>query len=166
MKIVLIVSLVAIPSLLGLKKARKFELRECILREGITLFSRVESEIKYNLTPLPNAIEVARQDFSTFFKDILGDISLAIIDNKYNNEFVIDKINQLPTLKIYDKQVISNGITSLGNSDIDTQLKQITNTINTLLELQNEAKEDKFKNSKLYRTLGIITGLMLAIVII
>ena len=54
----------------------------------------------------------------------------------------------------------------MGRSDIEGQINIIQNTINILENQINEANEIKNTNSKLYRTIGIISGLMLVIIFI
>ena len=165
-KMFLMLSIVLIAALIGMKKAGKYEEREAIIRESITLFNRIGNDIKYNLTILPNAIESARQGFNTKLKDILGSISTSVLDNSYSEFFVTEEINTLEALKPYDKQVISQGIISLGLADLTTQIRLIDGTISTLSELVADARDEKNKNAKLYRTIGIVTGLMIAIVIV
>lgn len=165
-KLIFVLLIITIPSIIGLKKSRKYEQREQLLKESLTLFKRIRREMKYTLTTVPNAIEAARQDLSTALKDVLGSISTAILDNTYSDEKVAGEVATLTALKAYDRQVITSGITTLGTSDIDTELNMIQNTIDIIEELEKEAGIDKNKNSKLYRTLGLVTGLMLAIIVI
>ncbi|MBR5227251.1 MAG: stage III sporulation protein AB [Clostridia bacterium] len=165
-KLILVICVVLLCSILGIKKAKKFENREQIIRESISLFKRVENDIKYTLNALPNAIEIARQDFKTEFKDVLGNISVSLLDNSYTEETIIYNVDELKSLKSYDKQILSNGLISLGKTDIETQISLIDNTINTLTEILYEAKDEKMKNTKLYRTIGLVAGMMIAIVII
>ena len=54
----------------------------------------------------------------------------------------------------------------LGNTDLEGQVSQIDLTINLLKEQIKQATEEKNKNSKLYKTLGIATGLTMAIILI
>ncbi len=165
-KCVLVLVLVSIPTIIGIKKARKYEQREQILRESKVLFRRISNDISYNLTTLPNAIEASRQDFTSDLKDVMGSISTSILENTYSEEMVVHEINNMLALKPYDKQIISNCITSLGTSDVESQVGIMNNTIKTIEDLESDAKEEKNKNSKLYRTIGLVAGLMLAIVII
>jgi len=164
-KIFIGICIVIIAALVGIRKAKEYEERERIIRESITLFNRVGNDIRYNLTVLPNAIESARQGFNTKLKDVLGSISTSLIDNSYSELYVTQEIDMLDSLKPYDKQIISQGIISLGTADADTQMNIIKGIISTLNELVSEAREEKNKNSKLYRTIGIVTGLMIAIII-
>lgn len=54
----------------------------------------------------------------------------------------------------------------LGNTDIEGQVSQIELSENLLDEKIAEAQEAKKKNTKLYKTLGISTGLAIAIILI
>lgn len=165
-KLFIAVCIVLVAALLGIKKAKSYEEREQIIRESIMLFNRIGNDIKYNLTVLPNAIESARQSFNSQFKDVLGSISTSLISNTYSDEIVAQEISKIECLKAYDKQIISQGIISLGSADAETQMNLINGTVTTLSELVGEAREEKNKNAKLCRTVGIVAGLMIAIVII
>ena len=54
----------------------------------------------------------------------------------------------------------------LGNTDMAGQVSQIELTEQMLLERIENAKVEKKKNSKLYKTLGITAGLAIAIILI
>ena len=75
-------------------------------------------------------------------------------------------ISDIECLEKYDKEVIISTLKNLGRSDIDGQINIIENTLNILENQINEANQIKTTNSKLYRTVGIITGLMLVIIFI
>ena len=55
---------------------------------------------------------------------------------------------------------------NLGRSDIDGQINIIQNGIKVLENQIIEASDIKNKNSKLYKTVGIITGVMIVIICI
>lgn len=165
-KCLLILVLVLIPTIIGLEKSRKYEQREQILRESVMMFKRMSNDIRYSLTALPNAIEASRQDLKSCLKDVMGSISTSILNSTYTEKFISNEINNISPLKSYDKQVISNCMTLLGTSDVESQINIMDNAIKTIEDLEIEAKEEKNKNSKLYRTIGLVTGLMLAIVVI
>lgn len=166
LKIILVMCVVTIPTLIGLNKAKNYAKRESVLRDSITFFKRLQTEIEYNLTNLPNAIEEARQDLTEEIKYVLGNISMAILDGSYSDILVVNLVDSLTFLQPYDKQVITKGITSLGKSDVTSQINIISCAVANLIELVPEAKEEKVRNSKLYRTVGLVAGLMLAIIVI
>ena len=55
---------------------------------------------------------------------------------------------------------------SLGQIDLDSQIKNIRLVIHTLNSQLEQAKEEKSKNFKLYRNMGMLAGLVLMIVLI
>lgn len=157
---------VIVSAALGLNKSKKFVEREYILSESITLFKRLQNEIVYLLSPLPNAIESARINLNTQFKDVVGSIGLSILQGDFNLNSVEMELSTLFQLTQYDRQIIASGLVSLGMSDVSSQVGIIANTIELLEAQKNDAREEKVKNSKLYKTIGLISGVMIAIIFI
>lgn len=157
---------VIVSAALGLNKSKKFVEREYILSESITLFKRLQNEIVYLLSPLPNAIESARINLNTQFKDVVGSIGLSILQGDFNLNSVEMELSTLFQLTQYDRQIIASGLVSLGMSDVSSQVGIIANTIELLEAQKNDAREEKAKNSKLYKTIGLISGVMIAIIFI
>ena len=165
-KLIIAITIIVICATIGITKAKKYESREYILREAIGLFKGIKNEINYTLTPIPNAIESVRQNMKTNLKNILGAVSLELLQYNSSNEAVVNEISRLNELTDYDRQVISNGIISLGKTDVEGQISVINMTCDTLENQLIDSIEAKKKNTKLYKTVGIATGLMLAIVFI
>lgn len=165
-KWILSILVVIVSAALGLNKSKKFVEREHILSESITLFKRLQNEIVYLLSPLPNAIESARINLNTQLKDVVGSIGLSILQGSFNLHSVEMELSALFQLTQYDKQIIASGLVSLGMSDVSSQIGIIANTIELLEAQKNDAREEKVKNSKLYKTVGLISGIMLAIIFI
>ena len=165
-KVVLSFVIVGICAYIGILKSKKYESREYILREAIILFKGIENEIKYTLAILPNAIESVRVNMKTGLKNVLGNVSYELLQTNLKEENVYNEIASLKELSIYDKQVITNGILELGKTDVEGQIGIINMTLNTLDSLLIDAIEEKKKNSKLFKTVGLATGLMIAIILI
>ncbi|MNI93763.1 stage III sporulation protein SpoAB [compost metagenome] len=79
---------------------------------------------------------------------------------------IVDNISRIEGLSDYDKNVIISTLKNLGYSDVDGQLNIINNAKNILDNQIIEANEIKLKNSKLYRTLGTISGIMIVVIFI
>lgn len=165
-KIIISVSIIAIAAILGARKSKKYSDREYILNEAILVFNNIKSNIKYKCISIPNAIEEARINLKTELKNVLGSISISMIDNGINERLVLEELDNLYSLKQYDKILISNLICSLGSSSIDGEISTIMLGITNLEEELKEAREEKIKNTKLYKTVGIVCGLMLVIIFI
>lgn len=169
LKLVISASIVGISTYIGTSKARKLKEREYTLRDMITFLKLVENEIKYMMNILPNAYEIARQKLNTELKIKIGNIVIDMLEIR-NLDLVensIEKnISDISCLEDYDKNVIISTLKNLGRSDVEGQINIIENGITTLENQVTEANEVKLTNSKLYRTIGIIAGLMLVIIFI
>ncbi|MBQ8044021.1 MAG: stage III sporulation protein AB [Clostridia bacterium] len=166
LKLSVAIAIVAICTVLGMMKSKKYESREYILREAIGMFKGIKNEINYTLTPIPNAIEAVRQNMKTVLREVMGAVSFELLQYNVSVENVANEIARLEELTPYDRQVISNGIISLGKTDVEGQMGVINMTCNTLENQLEDSIEDKKKNSKLYKTVGLATGLVIAIVFI
>ncbi len=163
------IGIVIICTLLGIKKSKKYEIRERMITDFITTFKSVENDIKYMLTSLPDALEKVRHTLNTDVKDVLGSISVYMMSegNIENiNKKINEEINGIYELNSYDKEIIYQGLSNLGKADLDSEVNIINNTVVSLSNQLNEASVEKVKNFKLYRTLGTAIGLMIAIVFI
>lgn len=168
-KIIISVLIVCLTTYIGTYKARKLKQREYILREMVTFLKLVENEIKYMMNILPNAYEIARQKLNTELKLKIGNIVVDMLDcnnSTYIESSIEQNISQIESIEKYDKEIIISTLKNLGRSDIEGQINIIENTINILDTQINEANEIKNAKSKLYRTIGIISGLMLVIIFI
>lgn len=166
LKLSVAIAIVVICTALGIMKSKKYESREYILREAIGMFKGIRNEINYTLTPIPNAIESVRQNMKTALREVMGAVSFELLQYNVSVENVANEIARLIELTPYDRQVISNGIISLGKTDVEGQMGVINMTCTTLENQLEDSIEAKKKNSKLYKTVGLATGLMIAIVFI
>ena len=79
---------------------------------------------------------------------------------------ITNNVNTLVALKEYDKDIIISTLKNLGRSDLESQNNIIENAI-TIIEKQiKEANEVKVKSSKVYKTVGIISGLLIVVIFI
>ena len=135
----------------------------------VTFLNLVKNDIKYMMNILPNAYEIARQKLNTSLKIALGKIVVDMINSNTNmqiEESICKNITEIEELTKYDKEIFISTLKNLGRSDLDSQINIIENSINVLENQIKEANEIKLRNSKLYRTVGVITGLMIVIVFI
>ena len=167
-KIVILIAIFCITSYIGIEMANALNAREEILTDMITFLRLLQNEMVYMLNSLPNAFEVSRHELTSTLKSSLGAIALDMseygvdkVDMSINNN-----INMMSALNPYDKEVIISILKNLGRSDLESQNNIIENGI-TILEKQiKEANSIKIKSSKMYRTIGVITGLIIVVVFI
>ena len=167
-KIIVSLAIFCITTYIGIEKARSLKEREEILKDVITFLKLVQSEMIYMANLLPNAYERSRQKLNSVFKDVIGTIVVDMLKVESSEmSFSIKKnISLLNSLQDYDKEVVISILMNLGRGDIDSQNNIIENGITLIKAQMKEANEIKLKNSKLYQTIGAITGLLIVIIFI
>lgn len=169
LKIIISIAIVTLTGYIGYLKALKLRKREYILRDMVTFLSLVKNEIKYMLSVLPNAYEVSRQKLNTDLNIVIGQIVVDMLtfDNlSLIEKSMVDNFAKLEELTEYDKNVCISTLKNLGRSDIDGQINIIDNAISILENQIKEANEIKINNSKVYKTVGTIAGIMIVIIFI
>ncbi|MBR1883591.1 MAG: stage III sporulation protein AB [Clostridia bacterium] len=168
-KVISSIVIITISTMLGVQNAKKLEDREYILREFVTFLCSVKNEIKYMLTVLPNAYEIARQPLKTKLKDAIGGITSDMLkDSSFENieKSIDENINSIPELKGYDKTLITGVLKNLGKTNTNGQVNLIENAIKNVENQINEAVDIKVRNSRLYRTIGALFGAIIVVVFI
>lgn len=130
----------------------------------------LETEVVYASNPLPNALEnlyiKGNKSVSFLFKDIkeylLNNKDKSLFDSfKHNLELSKDKLY----FKDDDVEVILSLGRTLGTSDVVDQQKHFKTTIMNLEINQQDAREDKDKNAKMYKSLGLLFGTALVLIL-
>lgn len=169
LKIIICIAIVILTGYMGNLKALKLKKREYILRDMVTFLNLVKNEIKYMLSILPNAYESSRQKLTTDLKVSIGQIVVDMLtfDNlNLVDKSIVDNISKLDELTDYDKNVCISTLKNLGRSDVEGQINIIDNSISIIENQIKEANEIKNSNSKVYKTVGTIAGLMIVIIFI
>jgi len=167
-KIIISIAILCITSYIGIEMASALKSREQILTDMITFLRLVQNEMVYMLNNLPVSYEMARQRLTSELKAVIGAI---VVDmSKYGIDkidmSITNNVNTLTSLKDYDKDIIISTFKNLGRSDLELQNNIIENAI-TIIEKQiKEANEVKLKSSKVYKTVGIISGLLIVVIFI
>lgn len=168
-KLVLGSMIIAITTYIGFYKASKLKSREYILNDMITFLTLLKDEMIYMMTTLPDAYESARQKINSSLKECIGSIVVDMLktDNmELVNQSIVNNVSLLDELYDYDKNIIISTLKNLGRGDVELQVNIINNTISILQTQVKEACEIKNKNAKMYKTIGIIAGMMLVIIFI
>lgn len=161
--------IVVVTTYIGFLVAKKLQKREETLRETILFFDMVENEIRYMLNILPNAYESARQRLKGDLKIVIGQIVVDMLANdnyELSGKTISSNINLLKELTSYDKEVIISTLKNLGRSDVDAQVNILENAKRTIQVQIDESIEYKNKNSKLYKAVGTIAGMMIVIILV
>lgn len=168
-KVISSIVIIILSTMLGIQKAKRLSDREYILREFVSFLTTVKNEIKYMLTVLPNAYEIARAPLKTKLKDALGVIVQDMIEDGrsiFVEESINKNISEIAELESYDKVIIISALKNLGMTSVEGQINIIDNTIKNVQNQIIEATEKKNRSSRLYRTIGALCGIMIVVIFV
>lgn len=167
-KVVISIVILCITSYIGIEMASALKAREEILTDFITFLRLVQNEMIYMANSLPVSFEMSRQRLSSKLKDVIGAIVVDMSEFGLNkvDMSITNNINDLDELNNYDKDILISTLKNLGRSDIDSQSNIIENAINIVEKQIKEANINKIKSSKVYKTVGVITGLIIVVIFI
>lgn len=139
--------------------------------KSLSLKNRHESikKIIYSLHIMENEINYGKNSMNKILEKIgiMNGLKFNIADAKNAEEAFLSAINtdKLAISKA-EEDAVRNFSKSLGKTDSYVQLKNIKNTVRTLEILEKDAKEEYEKFGRMYRNIGILSGLMLVILLV
>ena len=165
LKIIIYIAIFTSSSYVGILFSRKYTNRVNELKDFKNAFNIFKTKLKYTYAPLDEIFmdisKSVRGTVGLTFLDICNNMKLQNATDSFNN--AIDTVNL--DLTVEDKETIKNLSKLLGKTDIEGQLSQIDLTLSFLNIQIEKAEKEKEKNEKLYKTLGIITGLGIVIIL-
>ena len=169
-KIFFSITIIIICTVLGFLYARKYSDRLNNLNFLEQCISILETEIIYGATPLPQALNnvylKGNKKVSFIFEEIKNDLILnkrgEVIESFSNiREILLNKLQ----LKEEDVEVFLSLGRVVGCSDRQDQQKNFIIIMNQIKNLQKEARNEKNKNEKMFKNLGILTGCAIVIIL-
>lgn len=171
LKIIGSILVITSTSLVGFYYSRMFLERLKQIREMQYALTMLESEIIYSSSPLTEALgyiskrskEPLKEFFNVFSKKlknkevdgILEGFQLTLNEFKTELKFQKDEIDS-----------ISSFLKSLESSDLEGQKKSFNITMKKLDDFEKRAQEIMSKNEKLYKYLGVCSGLLIVIILV
>lgn len=153
-------------SMIGFIIAGNYKYRPKALRNLQVALSMLETEINYGHSPLPEALrsisKKCEKDVAELFimtakylssREGLtaGEAWEKSLKDFYNNSYITD--NDYEILMAFGKY--------LGSTDKQDQIKNIKLALNNLRQQEVTSIEEKQKNEKLWKYLGVLSGLMI-----
>jgi stage III sporulation protein AB len=163
------VVLISATSLIGFSLANDCSKRPRALRELQTLLLMLENEISYLSNLLSEAFnriyEGTNSDTAILFSEAAKNLSTNGVTADSAWEKSIEENYAKLSLNKEDKAILITFGKMLGNSDLDGQLNNIK-LMSSQLKLQElKAEEMRLKNEKMYRSLGVLGGLAITIIL-
>jgi len=161
--------LISATSFIGFSLAANCSKRPRSLRELQSLLQMLENEISYLSNLLSEAFyriyEGTNSETAILFNEAAKNLGTNGVTADAAWEKAIEENYEKLSLNKEDKAILLTFGKMLGNSDLEGQLSNIK-LISSQLKLQElKAEEMKQKNEKMYRSLGVLSGLAIAIVL-
>lgn len=165
-KIITIFMIVAIASMLGNIKAKKYKFRVDelkLIKESLNIF---KTKIKFTYEPIPEIFKeisnLTNGNISNMFRCAFENMKLY---NATNSWYMA--IENVPTnMNKEDLNLIKSLGNLLGKTDKEGQISEIE-LVEGFTDAQiKKAEVEREKNEKMYRTLGTIAGVAIAIVLL
>ena len=158
-------------SLIGIAASNRFSFRPKDIRRFRSSVQMLETEIIYGCTPLPQALNnisaKVEGPLKKFYSMISEDLSAG---NSYSLDASwskgADKLLKETRLKVSDRELIGEFGKVLGSSDREDQKKHFQLFYIQLKQHEEVAEEERSKNEKMYKTLGILSGLVIFILLV
>ena len=153
-------------TMIGRFLSKKYVYRLEELEDIKNALNILKSKIKFTYEPLKEIFRQISQDKSNKIEEIFENMTykLSFEDVKTSWRDSIQEADISITQE--DKDVLKELGKILGQTDADSQVSEIEVT-ETFLDMQIEkAEENRKKNQKIYKTLGVLVGLFFVIILI
>lgn len=165
-KMILLVFIIGASTMLGILFSKKYSNRVKELKEMKNALNMLSTKMKFTYEPIPNLFfEIGNKIGGNVGK--IFSRSAKRMQEQSAGEAWHDAFEDIPNnLTKEDTTVLNNLGRLLGQTDLEGQISEI-NVVMQFLETQIEmAQQERNKNEKMYRTLGMISGLTMAIILI
>ena len=164
-KYILLVGIFGLSTAIGMAIAKTYENRVIELKEFKNMLNIMKTKIKFTYEPLAEIFRQIANNNETNVERIFGQMANQI--TYYQTREVWENCIQDADISINqeDKDILKKLGKLLGQTDVEGQVSEIEVTENFLNMQIDKAKEEKKKNQKMYKTLGVTIGLIFVIVL-
>lgn len=165
MNILLAFITAAFGAIAGVYFSKRLKERENILAAAVLLIRELSVQIRYTNSEMGEMLKSAAQNES--YKKLLFVTSCEKTDEKGDfHRYWKEGTARQPYLTTKDKELILSLGDKLGSTDLDGQLSFLEMTEEIFKERQNQAFADYRNKGKVYRSVGILCGLALGIIVL
>ncbi len=165
-KYILLIIIFSLSTSIGILISKIYENRVIELKEFKNILNIIKNKIKFTYEPLGDIFIQISKEKETKVEKIFEEIAeeMKIKQVKIAWEDCIQKADI--SIKQEDKDTLKKLGKLLGQTDVEGQISEIELT-ESFLDMQIiKAEEERKKNQKLYKTLGIVTGLIFVIILV
>ncbi len=152
-------------SLIGILISKKYINRVNELKEFKNALNIFKTKIRYTYEPIPEIFmqisENLNSNISNVFMQAANKMDILAAGEAWGIALKMEDLS----INEEDRNVLNNLSKLLGRTDLEGQLNQIEMTSDFLEEQIKKAEKEKEKNEKMYRTLGVILGMTIVIIL-
>ena len=165
-KTILLFVIFSLSTGIGILISKMYENRVKELREFKNILNIIKTKIKFTYEPLTEIFNQISQEKSSKIEEIFENMTykLAFENVKYSWMDAIQEADISITQE--DKDILKELGKVLGQTDADSQVNEIVVTESFLNMQIEKAEEARKKNQKMYKTLGVVVGLVFVIILI
>lgn len=153
-------------SIIGILKSRRYIDRINELREFKNALNIFKTKINFTYEPIPEIFNQISESMETNISGIFRKASYNMNFKPAGEAWNIAMDTDILNISSEDKTILKNLGKLLGKTDLKGQLNQIELTTSFLENQIKKAEIEREKNEKLYRTLGMIIGLGIVIILV
>lgn len=165
-KYILLIAIFGLSTGIGILISKSYENRVIELKEFKNVLNIMKTKIKFTYEPLAEIFKQISKDNQTNVERIFGQMANQI--TYYPTKDVWKNCIQDADISIKqeDKDILKRLGKLLGQTDVEGQISEIEVTQSFLDTQIEKAEEEKKKNQKMYKTLGITIGLVFVIILL
>ena len=165
-KTILLFAIFSLSTGIGILISKMYENRVKELRQFKNILNIIKTKIKFTYEPLAEIFNQISQEKSSKIEEIFENMTykLAFENIKYSWMDAIQEADISITQE--DKDILKELGKVLGQTDADSQVNEIEVTESFLNMQIKKAEEARKKNQKMYKTLGVVVGLVFVIILI
>ena len=151
--------------ILGLLNSQKYVYRVEELQEFKNALNMFKTKIKFTYEPIPDIFEQISKNTNSNISNVFGVASdkMKVLDagEAWNLALNMEELN----INDEDRLALSNLSKLLGKTDVTGQLNHIELTTDFLEGQIKKAEQQRDKSEKMYRTLGMLIGMAIVIIL-
>jgi len=155
-------------TMLGFYRALQLSERPRQIRQSILCLQRLETEIVYGITPLPEALKIIAGTAAGPLRTLFGLASRELEENGGGSvqeawEQALKAAWSHTSMKQAEKDVFLQLGMTLGISDRDDQTKHLRLAVRQLQAEEAAAADDQKRYGGMWRSLGLLAGVLIVI---
>lgn len=156
-KTILLFAIFSLSTVIGILISKMYENRVKELRQFKNILNIIKTKIKFTYEPLTEIFNQISQEKSSKIEEIFENVKYSWMDAIQEADISITQ---------EDKDILKELGKVLGQTDADSQVNEIEVTESFLNMQIEKAEEARKKNQKMYKTLGVVVGLVFVIILI